>query len=1376
MRCLCGVRLTNPDCTLGCQLLRWRRVATTALALALLLALAACQGGGGGAQTGAPEGPQAGGNTEPDPGTKQLPGTPTLAAGARIALDASEPLPAVTAAARPGVDFASNRFICLFEDQPGAAALAPYLTGGIADGSGTGDASTATPTAGQPQEGKSGSAELGGGESQTGAVLVTDNAPLVQHPFFRQASANLARKYGLELDRRVFYKGVDFAVYRLPEIDNITELDAMMLKVLKENVGLVQAVEYDFFRPADATPAVPELTPEQRARIFQGNPAGFRGDMEADGRVASHTASAAPNDPYHLNKPWTGSLATSGTWTNWRIGAVDGQAWNTTTGSPDVLVAVIDTGVRASHQDLDPNTIDPNDPTDANTIAFPQVRAPGVYTDLNDKDNDPNDGDGHGTCCAGCIGAKGNNGIGLAGANWNVTILPLKVFSDTGVSGGSATIEAILLADYLGADILSMSLGSLFPSQTERLAVKLATADGHLVIASAGNENTSIPHYPAAYPEVMAVGATTLVNASNDQDFTLSGGALPIATRYDARVYFSNYGPWVDIAAPGIYGVTTARDSDTMYASFAGTSMACPYVAGCAALLWSHMSNPTAAEVKALLLSSATEMAHLNNGADPKGFIDNTTNGTVRFCNAYAALQLYNNGNAPYPYPAPVVAWHDPTTPGATLTGTKTLQVAITPNGNTIRRVVFNTPVRYLGTATTVAGSGYWEISWDTAFEFNKDWPLTVTAYDDHGHAVGAVINIKTSNTHAALSGSPPAWSQNFAGVANDAIPSGWYEFDGNAFAAANTSWGAATDAANPGLAPSMHSSGTVANYANNSNDWLIPPIIDLTHFGAPVLDYKCKYSDYYYSGDNVYVLATSDDQHYYQIGPSGASDVWIPLTNVSLSSFAGRELRLMFVMTADDDSNAFTGLWVDDLKVNGATGTPPSITINSPANGASAIGVQTINITVGAGTQAVRLDCEPADINGSMIWNFTQGTHNITWDSRWTYNGGALLTITALNSTGTPTLQSSAQLALAAANPTRNPPWLDSFDGYTDLGGTSGNSFISDWFVWWYGDAVKWRTLGGQAHTGSQCAYFGPAGGGNYGANENDRLYGPVHNLSGATRPYLRLWHKLDSADTGDVGQITLVRYDGIETLELPLAEFHNSVSGWTRLVYDLTPYKDDPLRLKFLFTSDGDGSVGTGWYIDDYEVLDANPTLASLSPTSGLPGGALTINGSHFGLVQDDSTVTFAASGGGRVAATVTAWSDTQIQVTIPATVASGNVIVNVLGFDSNGLPFTYANPTLTSIVPNRITVGSTVTLTGENFGVARGAGDEVRFYSGGGYVAATAYTSWSNAQIVCTVPAGAATNTNGVWVHAYTKDSNKLPFTVVLGPPVLDGLEQR
>jgi hypothetical protein len=191
-------------------------------------------------------------------------------------------------------------------------------------------------------------------------VLASDNAPLVQHPYLRAVSTELARSYGLTLKTRVFFRDVNFAVYELDSVDDVSQLDAMMRRVLNENRGLVREVCYDYFvypvsilHGSGRTGAVAprQLTPEEVRRVLGGDRSGYKSVAGSPVR----TTSTPPDDPMHLNRSGTGG----GTWANWRIGAVDGEAWDKSTGSTDVLVAVIDTGIRMTHEDLDDNVITP---------------------------------------------------------------------------------------------------------------------------------------------------------------------------------------------------------------------------------------------------------------------------------------------------------------------------------------------------------------------------------------------------------------------------------------------------------------------------------------------------------------------------------------------------------------------------------------------------------------------------------------------------------------------------------------------------------------------------------------------------------------------------------------------------------------------------------------------------------------------------------------------------------------------------------------------------------------------------------------------------------------------------------------------------------
>lgn len=1221
-------------------------------------ALASCGSSHG--QPALPDAGTTGQYTATDPGQNPIPGEPSLAAGARTIPDTTAEVPLPRAAARAGVDFASNRFIVIFDPQPQAAALAPYLDPG-------------------PQQ-------------QADRVRTTDNAPLVNHTFFRKVSANLAPKYGLILGSRVFFKDVCFAVFELPQIQDVKELDAVMLRVLNENRGLVREVCYDFYVQACGTPQAASNVslPEALDSALSRNPAGLFASHRPSGptpgistevpkSVSSPPAYDNP-DPYYVNHNGEDNVNGRGTWGLWRVGSVLDQAWSYTTGSSSVVVAVADTGVRYTHEDLVDNCIDPSNDAPYN--------APGILTDVINKDNDPSDGHGHGTFCAGEIGAKANNGKGLAGVCWDVTLLPIKVLSDSGYGTDSQVAEGMLLADYLGANIISMSLAGNFPDRTTQLAAKQCNADGVLSCAAAANSNTSSMYYPGAYPECLCVGATTLVNGSNNQDYSLIDGVLPIDTRYDARAYFSDYGSWVDIAALGTSTLSTSRTADNAYAfGWQGTSMATPYVSGCAALLWSYISNPTNDKVRALLQGSSTQMDHLCNGSNPKGFIDNTTNGTVRFCNVYQALQLYSGG----PYSAPALTWNNPAN-GATVSGTVELRLAATGGAGTIRKVEFETPTRLIGVATA-PDAGYYKASWDTTWEFNGSIRLTAKVYDDKANIIQSSITVTAGNTHATV-----PFSQDFASISNNAIPASWFRYDGNQ-GSGSTQWGTydTLPGASPPAAPALHSSGSAAQYANYSNDWVFAPVIDFHGQAKATLTYKRRYQRP--NGDDLFFVATPDDIDYtnYVLFDQTTLQDWTTVT-VDLSPYAGREVRLMWLLQANGGTTA-EGMWLDDISITGASGTPPTVTIDSPANGASVSGLVPVQLTLSDDVMRVEISPAPPSLGKLIFTNLPDNdaaqptkTLNFDWDSRHIYSGGALLTALAYddeNGNSQPDdFVARADVSLSVTNATRNPQWLEGFEGITNLGGYSGNSFDGDWYTWTGGSSM-WRIASGSAHSGTKQAKMGPSGSGNYGANEYDLLFSPVHNASSAVHPYLRLWHKLDiEADNhGDSAQVLLLRYDGLQTSPLALADYRTDTSPagtWVSQVFNLAPFKSNPFRIEFLFVSDDDANVGTGWLIDDYEILDADPQITSLSPSRAKLGDTITVNGSNFGGVQGTGTVTFAKSGGGRTTATVNSWSNTAIQVVVPNDAIKGDLLVNVLGFDSDPAAYTLilAPPTLQNL----------------------------------------------------------------------------------------------
>jgi len=233
-------------------------------------------------------------------------------------------------------------------------------------------------------------------------------------------------------------------------------------------------------------------------------------------------------------------------WGPVKIGA--DWAWNITTGEPSVLVAVVDTGIYWNHSDLA-----------ANYVA--------LGYDWVNNDTDPVDDSGHGTHCAGIIAAGLNNSIGVAGLA-QIQIMAEKALDISGSGYIDWVASAIIHAANQGANIISMSWGGYFHSKLLYEAIRYAHETGALLVAAAGNSATDLKLYPAAYDEVIAVAATD--NADNPASFT-------------------NFGDWIELAAPGVNIYSTFLNNG--YVNKSGTSMATPHVVGVAALIWSQFPN-----------------------------------------------------------------------------------------------------------------------------------------------------------------------------------------------------------------------------------------------------------------------------------------------------------------------------------------------------------------------------------------------------------------------------------------------------------------------------------------------------------------------------------------------------------------------------------------------------------------------------------------------------------------------------------------------------------------------------------------------------------------------------------------------------------------
>lgn len=310
-------------------------------------------------------------------------------------------------------------------------------------------------------------------------------------------------------------------------------------------------------------------------------------------QAASSVAYAEPDYVRHFssvpNDPMYGNL-----WGMPKISMPD--AWDISTGNSDIVVAVIDTGMDMDHPDLAGNlwinAVEiPGDGTDND--------GNGYVDDINgwdfvNEDDDPEDGDGHGTHCAGTVGAVGNNANQVAGVCWTVSIMPLRVGNSDGLFD-SDIVDGIRYAARNGAKVLSNSYGGTGFSQTVYDAIEYANTQGSIFVAAAGNDssdNDLLPQYPASYelPNVIAVAAT-------DENDNLAS--------------FSNYGvDSVDLAAPGVNILSTYLNGQTE--TLQGTSMACPHVAGAMALLASIDEDIVPAEAKQVLLDSVDEIPALD--------------------------------------------------------------------------------------------------------------------------------------------------------------------------------------------------------------------------------------------------------------------------------------------------------------------------------------------------------------------------------------------------------------------------------------------------------------------------------------------------------------------------------------------------------------------------------------------------------------------------------------------------------------------------------------------------------------------------------------------------------------------------------------------
>ena len=267
--------------------------------------------------------------------------------------------------------------------------------------------------------------------------------------------------------------------------------------------------------------------------------------LEADPNVEyaepNYLARAAfvPNDPLYASQ--------------WALDKIDApSAWDVVTGTPSIVIALIDSGVDTTHPDLagklwvNPGEMSGNGIDDDNNGYIDDVNGWNFVANSNDVSDDS----GHGTQVAGVADAATNNGVGIAGMCWRCRVMPVKVMQASGVANYSDIAAGVIYAANKGAQVINLSLGGYADSATLHAAIDAASSTA-VIVGGAGNDNVSTPFYPAAYSNALAVAATTIS---------------------DIKASFSNYGAWVDVAAPGV-AITTTFSVATMAPAAA---QACP--------------------------------------------------------------------------------------------------------------------------------------------------------------------------------------------------------------------------------------------------------------------------------------------------------------------------------------------------------------------------------------------------------------------------------------------------------------------------------------------------------------------------------------------------------------------------------------------------------------------------------------------------------------------------------------------------------------------------------------------------------------------------------------------------------------------------------
>jgi len=422
--------------------------------------------------------------------------------------------------------------------------------------------------------------------------------------------------------------------------------------------------------------SVPEAAQDEVARALANNP---KVEFVENNYLAE--AVLIPNDPNYPSQ-----------WHHPKISSPSG--WDINTGSKDIIIAIADTGVDPTHPDLAAKLV------------------PG-YNFYNNN-TDTHDVYGHGTAVAGSAAAISDNSIGVTGVAWNNLIMPLRIADPTGWATYSAMASAMTYAADHGAKVVNLSYAGTGYSSTLQSAANYAWSKGLIIVASAGNYSTSVLYYPAALNNVLAISAT----ASSD-----------------AIASFSNYGTWVDLAAPGVSILTTTNGGG--YGSWSGTSFSAPITAGLAALVFSANPSLKNTDVVNLMETNADDLG-------TSGFDVYYGWGRINVAKTLAAATSIVPASDTA---SPSVSITSPAN-GSIISGTISVAVSATDNVGVTKVEFWKDSSLFASTLNSP-----YSFIWDTTKDLNGSHSLISKAYDAAGNiGTSPTITVNVNNVPDAIS------------------------------------------------------------------------------------------------------------------------------------------------------------------------------------------------------------------------------------------------------------------------------------------------------------------------------------------------------------------------------------------------------------------------------------------------------------------------------------------------------------------------------------------------------------------------------------------------------------------------------------------------